>query len=115
MAELKRWLEEQLDNPNSGVSCVLSPYGFTFVRRSWFDGSLTFNQAGALLCVAAKLRGPDVYVTDVARFLGHSNAVASACLKVSSYALRLVLFAAAERRRVRCLHVHSMMGVVNGR
>ena len=39
LAELKRWLEEQLDDPSSGVSCVLSPYQLTIYYRGetrWF-------------------------------------------------------------------------------
>ena len=39
LAELKRWLEEQLDNPNSGVSCVLSPYQLTIYYRGESVGS----------------------------------------------------------------------------
>ena len=47
LAELKRWLEEQLDNPNSGVSCVLSPYQLTIYYRGESVGSWRVTREGA--------------------------------------------------------------------
>ena len=47
LAELKRWLEEQLDNPNSGVSRVLSPYQLTIYYRGESVGSWRATREGA--------------------------------------------------------------------
>ena len=47
LAELKRWLEEQLDNPNSGVTCVLSPYQLTIYYRGESVGSWRATREGA--------------------------------------------------------------------
>ena len=47
LAELKRWLEEQLDNPNSGVSCVLWPYQLTIYYRGESVGSWRATREGA--------------------------------------------------------------------
>jgi hypothetical protein len=47
LTELKRWLEEQLDTPNSGVSCVLSPYQLTIYYRGESVGSWRATREGA--------------------------------------------------------------------
>lgn len=47
LAELKRWIEEQLDDPNSGVSCVLSPYQLTIYYRGESVGSWRATREGA--------------------------------------------------------------------
>ena len=47
LAELKRWLEEQLDNPTSGVSCVLSHYQLTIYYRGESVGSWRATREGA--------------------------------------------------------------------
>ncbi len=47
LAELKRWLEEQLDGPSSGVSCVLSPYQLTIYYRGESVGSWRATREGA--------------------------------------------------------------------
>jgi hypothetical protein len=47
LAELKRWLEEQLDNANSGVSCALSPYQLTIYYRGESVGSWRATREGA--------------------------------------------------------------------
>jgi hypothetical protein len=47
LAELKRWLEEQLDTPGSGVSCVLSPYQLTIYYRGESVGSWRATREGA--------------------------------------------------------------------
>ena len=50
LAELKRWLEEQLDTPGSGVtcvSCVLSPYQLTIYYRGESEGSWRATREGA--------------------------------------------------------------------
>ena len=47
LAELKRWLEEQLDTPGSGVSCVLSPYQLTIHYRGESVGSWRATREGA--------------------------------------------------------------------
>ena len=47
LAELKRWLEEQLDDPGSGVSCVLSPYQLTIYYRGETVGSWRATREGA--------------------------------------------------------------------
>ena len=47
LVELKRWLEEQLDTPGSGVSCVLSPYQLTIYYRGESVGSWRATREGA--------------------------------------------------------------------
>jgi hypothetical protein len=47
LAELKRWLEEQLDTPGSGVTCVLSPYQLTIYYRGESVGSWRATREGA--------------------------------------------------------------------
>jgi hypothetical protein len=47
LAELKRWIEEHLDTPNSGVSCVLSPYQLTIHYRGETVGSWRATREGA--------------------------------------------------------------------
>lgn len=47
LAELKRWLEEQLDTSGSGVSCVLSPYQLTIYYRGESVGSWRATREGA--------------------------------------------------------------------
>ena len=47
LAELKRWLEEQLDDPGSGISCALSPYQLTIYYRGETVGSWRATREGA--------------------------------------------------------------------
>jgi hypothetical protein len=47
LTELKRWLEEQLDTPGSGVSCALSPYQLTIYYRGESVGSWRATREGA--------------------------------------------------------------------
>jgi hypothetical protein len=47
LAELKRWLEEQLDTSGSGVSCVLSPYQLTIYYRGESVDSWRATREGA--------------------------------------------------------------------
>jgi hypothetical protein len=47
LAELKRWLEEQLDAPGSAVTCVLSPYQLTIYYRGESVGSWRATREGA--------------------------------------------------------------------
>lgn len=63
---------EELSRPTSD---------YTFVRRSWFDGTLSCEETAALLCVAARLSGPSVYLSDIASFLGCSLATAGIRMK----------------------------------
>jgi hypothetical protein len=47
LAELKRWLEEQLDTPTSDVTCVLLPYQLTIRYRGESVGSWRATREGA--------------------------------------------------------------------
>jgi len=47
LAELKRRLEDQLDTPGSGVSCMLSPYQLTIYYRGECVGSWRATREGA--------------------------------------------------------------------
>ena len=47
LAELKRWLEEQLETRGSGVSCVLSPHQLTIYYRGETVGSWRATREGA--------------------------------------------------------------------
>jgi hypothetical protein len=47
LAELKRWLEDQLDDPSSSVLCVLSPYQLTIYYRGETVGSWRATREGA--------------------------------------------------------------------
>jgi hypothetical protein len=47
LTELRRWLEEQLDTPDSGVTCALSPYLLTIYYRGKSVGSWRATREGA--------------------------------------------------------------------
>jgi hypothetical protein len=47
LTELKRWLEEQLDTQDSGVTCALSPYLLTIYYRGESVGSWRATREGA--------------------------------------------------------------------
>jgi hypothetical protein len=47
LAELKRWIEEHLDTPDSGVSAALSPYQLTIYYRGETVGSWRATREGA--------------------------------------------------------------------
>jgi hypothetical protein len=47
LAELKRWLDEQLDTPGSGVTSVLSPYQLTIYYHGESVGSWRATREGA--------------------------------------------------------------------
>lgn len=69
---------------------------FSIVRRRWFDGRLTVDEAATLLFINAGLAGPVTYADDVARFLERSNRTAGACL----YQLELLGLICTDHRDV---------------
>lgn len=64
-----RVIAEKLENPQ---------YDYTIIRRSWFDGTLSVEEVGALICIAARVGGPSVFLNDIAKFLGRSETTAGA-------------------------------------
>jgi hypothetical protein len=65
LAELKRWLEGHLDTPDSGVSCVLSPYQLTIHYRGETVGSWRATREGARLHGRHEEDAATVVVRDV--------------------------------------------------
>jgi hypothetical protein len=47
LTELKRWLEEQLDTQDSGVTCEVTPYRLTIRYREATVGSWQATREGA--------------------------------------------------------------------
>lgn len=64
-----RVIAEKLENPQ---------YDYTIISRGWFDGTLSVEEVGALICIAARVGGPSVFLNDIAKFLGRSETTAGA-------------------------------------
>ena len=73
LAELKRWLEEQLDAPGSAVTCVLSPYQLTIYYRGESVGSWRATREGARWHGKHEEEANAVVVRDVYDAIDHTK------------------------------------------
>jgi hypothetical protein len=73
LAELKRWLEEQLDTQGSGVTCVLSPYQLIIYYRGESVGSWRATREGARWHGKHEEEATAVVVRDVYDAIDHTK------------------------------------------